>query len=72
MNDFLSGARSGREARASLMVEHTSNWGSKWIMLPNPTYGSWENAITYGESGLSRDEVLIRKLNALDSADPQD
>lgn len=72
LNDFLSGARSGREARASLMVEHTANWGSKWIMLPNPTYGSWENAITYGESGLSRDALLIRKLSALDPADPQD
>ena len=72
LNDFVSGARSRREARVALMDEHESKWGSRWIMLPNPTYGSWENAITFGESGLSRDEVLDRKLKALDSAKIED
>ena len=40
LNDFVSGARAGREARAALMDEHASKWGTRWIMLPNPTYGS--------------------------------
>jgi len=72
LNDFVSGARAGREARAALMEEHESKWGSRWIMLPNPTYGSWESAITFGESGLSRDDLLDRKINALDSANIED
>jgi len=72
LNDFVSGARAGRVERTALMEEYASKWGSRWMMFPNPTYGSWEAAITYGESGLSRDEVLDRKLNALDSADIDD
>ena len=65
LNDFVS-ARAGREARAALMEEHRANWGTRWIMLPNPTYGSWERAITFGESGLNRDETMDRKVGALD------
>lgn len=72
LNDFVSGARSGILARAALVDEHASKWGSKWIMLPNPTYGSWERALTYGESGLSRDEEMGRKLDALDAARPEE
>lgn len=72
LNDFVSGARSGRQARAALIDEHESKWGSRWIMLPNPTYGSWERAITFGESGLSNDEGLTRKLIALDADHPED
>lgn len=68
LRDFVSGANSGRQTRAALINQHESKWGSKWIILPNPTYGSWERALTYGESGLSKEEELRRKLNALDAA----
>ena len=66
LNDFVSGARADRDARQDLMEEHRAKWGSRWIMLPNPTYGSWERAVTFGESGLTRDETLERKMDALD------
>jgi 5'-nucleotidase (lipoprotein e(P4) family) len=72
LNDFVSGARSGWEERAALIEEHESKWGSRWIMLPNPTYGSWERALFFGESGLTREEVLDRKLKALDPAESDD
>lgn len=69
LNDFVSGARSGREPRAALVAQHAAKWGSKWFVLANPTYGSWEAALTFGESGLTREEVVKRKLEALDPAE---
>lgn len=72
LNDFVQGARSGIDQRAAIIEEHDSMWGSRWIMLPGPTYGSWERAITYGESGLSREERLDRKLDALNPAESND
>ena len=69
-NDFVSGARAGREARETLMEEHRAKWGTRWIMLPNPTYGSWERAITFGESGLTSAETMERKVGALDPIYP--
>ena len=41
-----------------------SEWGTKWIMLPNPIYGSWERSL-YGFKALSNEEVLKRKLEHL-------
>lgn len=70
LNDFVSGARAGLEAREELMAEHRAKWGRRWIMLPNPTYGSWERAVTYGQSGLTRDETMERKIGALDPLEP--
>jgi acid phosphatase len=26
------------------MADHQDRWGREWIMLPNPTYGSFESA----------------------------
>jgi acid phosphatase len=72
LNDFVSGARSTRAAREVLVKRHAANWGSKWFVLANPTYGSWEAALTFGESGLSPEELVQRKLESLDPADSVD
>lgn len=31
--------------RATLVDQHQALWGSKWFMLTNPTYGSWETIL---------------------------
>lgn len=69
-NDFVSGARAGLSEREELMARYRSMWGTRWIMLPNPTYGSWERAITFGESGLTAEETMRRKIEALDPLEP--
>jgi acid phosphatase len=46
LGDFVvdaSGTPDQREARAAAQWDW---WGRRWIMIPNPTYGSWERAIT--------------------------
>jgi acid phosphatase len=42
--DFLPGARSTLAARRALSEKHDAMWGVKWIVLPNPIYGSWKRA----------------------------
>jgi len=51
-NDFVSAAVP-LERRAELVREHADRWGQKWIIVPNPIYGSWERALYDFESGLS-------------------
>ncbi len=49
LGDFLDGLR-GRSnpERTALMAEYRDWWGERWFMLPNPSYGGWETAITRG------------------------
>lgn len=41
------------------------NWGEKWIVLPNPLYGSWETS-SYGfDYSLSRQEIRKKMIKEL-------
>jgi acid phosphatase len=42
--DFVDGYKGSVAERHALFDKHDSMWGTKWIMLPNPSYGSWESA----------------------------
>ena len=64
LNDFLS-ARLSPAQRDSLAARYDDRWGRQWIMLPNPLYGSWEDALYGFQSGLSADEKTRRKADAL-------
>jgi acid phosphatase len=62
LNDFVAipnvqgDAKARLAARERVIQAYRSYWGVRWLVLPNPMYGSWERAI--GES-------LPAKLNAL-------
>ncbi|MCC6506825.1 MAG: hypothetical protein IT475_15455, partial [Aquimonas sp.] len=45
LGDFLDGVGGDVAARQALIAPYAAWWGSRWIMLPNPSYGSWESAI---------------------------
>jgi 5'-nucleotidase (lipoprotein e(P4) family) len=47
LGDFLAGVKSTitPQERDRLVGENKDNWGRKWFMLPNPTYGSWFNIL---------------------------
>lgn len=57
LGDFISveGSPERRVAKAS---EYEQFWGERWLVLPNPAYGSWERAILKGKNSDSD------KLNA--------
>jgi acid phosphatase len=61
LNDFLQVSRSSLEQRDSLEAEYASYWGVRWIMLPNPAYGSWEAALYGFDSTLTAEQRRARK-----------
>jgi acid phosphatase len=67
-NDFVSGVRGKGVTltdRMRLANQYKSYWGEKWIMLPNPVYGSWEGALYEFEYGLPHTEKLERQYEKL-------
>jgi acid phosphatase len=63
--DFAPGTQGSIADRAALTDKYDSYWGTKWIVLPNPTYGSWEQAITFGQGRLTEEQTLAAKFRAL-------
>lgn len=51
LGDFVDGAKADASARKSLWDANTDRWGTAWIMLPNPDYGTWEHPIYLGPDG---------------------
>lgn len=45
-NDFTT-APDTLDERSRLQHFYTSMWGTKWFVLPNPVYGSWERSIGF-------------------------
>jgi 5'-nucleotidase (lipoprotein e(P4) family) len=62
--DFISEYRASTQARMSEAMKH-NEWGTKWFMLPNPMYGSWESSLFDFNSDLSIDEISRRKFQQL-------
>lgn len=65
VNDFAN-ARLPLAERDALVRRHADRWGERWIVLPNPMYGSWLGAAIGPGEDLSDADVLTRKLQALD------
>jgi 5'-nucleotidase (lipoprotein e(P4) family) len=66
LNDFASGGRAtDPETRIRLSEEHRDKWGSRWILLPNPVYGSWEASLFGRDYDLTRKENLETKRRHL-------
>lgn len=62
-NDFANVREASWQQRDTLVHEKESWWGTRWIMLPNPMYGSWERAAI--GSGGTPCEQAERKVKAL-------
>ncbi len=45
LGDFVD-PPANRAGRQQAMAAHLGWWGERWIMLPNPTYGDWERALS--------------------------
>ena len=45
LGDFVVNAAGTVEERRARTAPQDDWWGRRWIMLPNPTYGSWERAV---------------------------
>ncbi|MDJ0783653.1 MAG: 5'-nucleotidase, lipoprotein e(P4) family [Desulfosarcinaceae bacterium] len=70
LNDFESVfAKKSVADRAAAVDERKAKWGSKFIVLPNPTYGEWEGAIynyNWGASAAEKDKMRKELLKRWD------
>lgn len=65
LGDFLSDGRADLAGREALFEQYSDWWGTRWITLPNPQYGSWE-AATFGHRyDLPPGDRLARKLRRI-------
>jgi len=63
LNDFVSTSGLSPRERNELAERYRSHWGSKWVVLPNPVYGTWERPLY--PAGAADDVVLAAKRKAL-------
>ena len=63
LNDFTNARDKSQADRDAIIARTQEWWGTRWFMLPNPMYGSWERAAIGGEG--TPCELLQRKLDAL-------
>ena len=63
LNDFVNARDKSQAERDELLARTAGEWGTRWFMLPNPMYGSWENAVTGGKG--TPCEQVQKKVDAL-------
>jgi len=69
LGDFMGEVEAAPAERAAMAAPYEAFWGSRWILLPNPQYGSWEGALFDYDYRLSREQQRLRKYEALDTHD---
>lgn len=70
LGDFMDEYKGSIAERQASMEAQKAMWGERWIVLPNPTYGSWESAAFGHNYKLSGDEQRDMKLGVLSSWKP--
>jgi 5'-nucleotidase (lipoprotein e(P4) family) len=64
MNDFVSTAGMTVDERRALARSHEAKWGERWVLIPNPQYGSFESAAV-ALPGNTPDAVVLEKKRSL-------
>jgi acid phosphatase len=65
LGDFTDAYRGSEAARLAVFEQNLERWGREWIMLPNPTYGSFESAPFMHDFKQPRAAQRKAKLDAL-------
>ncbi len=66
LGDFVSDAHKRVDDRRRSAEKYREYWGTKWILLPNPLYGSWERSLYDFDFGLEGKDILEKKYNYLE------
>jgi acid phosphatase len=65
MGDFTDQSGGSVADRDKVYAADMAHWGHDWIVLPNPTYGSFESSPYLTDYSKSVDEQRKEKLAAL-------
>ena len=68
MGDFASAASGDLAARRAFAEQYRDRWGSRWITLANPAYGSWLGAVLDNDYGQPVADQIRLKEEVLDPA----
>ena len=68
-NDFVKLPDVGIDERRKIGLRYSNYFGTRWILLPNPMYGSWEKAVFGYRFDLSREDAIELKRELLDTDD---
>lgn len=66
-NDFAYLGEPPLKDRLEAARQYSDYWGRKWIILPNPMYGGWEQALYGYKRDLPDGAKLEAKYNRLDA-----
>ena len=67
LGDFAAPVDTSLAVRQSVADRYERFWGTRWIALPNPQYGSWEGALFDHDYGQSTWEQLRSKHDQLET-----
>lgn len=70
LGDFVDNVDVSREERLKLYQDNAAHWGRDWIMLPNPSYGSWEGAAFGFDWGAPAEVKRQKKFDIMDDWKP--
>lgn len=62
LNDFTRAFDKSLEERNRIISDNAAMWGSRWFILPNAIYGSWQRALTGKATGCDQMEKIIDAL----------
>jgi 5'-nucleotidase (lipoprotein e(P4) family) len=65
LGDFMPGAVDTVQKRLELAARYSDRWGTKWIVLPNAMYGSWETAILNSFTGAAPQSAKDVEVQAM-------
>ena len=51
LNDFTDASTKTPAERERIITDNAANWGTKWVILPNPVYGSWVDTLLPSGTG---------------------
>lgn len=69
LGDFIADDSASIEDRFAAAERYRAHWGTRWIMLPNPSYGHWEAAVLDHRFDRPDGDQLRIKRDRLDAAD---
>lgn len=67
--DFTDAYEGTPADRQAVYEANAAKWGREWLMLPNPSYGSWESSAFGGDYSLSPEARRQRKIDQLQDWD---
>jgi len=65
LGDFVTVFANTAAGRTQAMAPYKDWIGTRWFVLPNPTYGSWEPALFNNEWGAPREQRRQQKIQTL-------